>query len=110
MSNEYPFPPLVEVAKRVKRSADYLRMYFPEYSKQISSNYYKDREQMKRDRIQQRCEEVQQVVLSLYSEGIYPSHARVASLLTHPGSLRTPAVDETWRNTLSNLNIRRARN
>ncbi len=45
-SDEYPFPPLVEVAKRVNRSVDYLREHFPEYAKQISANYYRDRKQM----------------------------------------------------------------
>ncbi len=89
-SDEYPFPPLVEVAKRVNRSASYLRRRFPEYSKQISTNYYRDRKQKTYTRIQQRCEEMRQTVLSLHSQGLYPSFVRVSSVLPSPGSARNP--------------------
>ena len=109
-SDEYPSPPLVEVAKRVNRSASYLRRRFPEYSKQISSNYYRDRKQKKYAGIQQRCEEMRRTVLSLHSQGLYPSFARVSSVLPSPGSARIPEVVATWRNTLSSLNIRKSRN
>jgi len=105
-----PFPPLVEVAKRVNRSADYLRGHFPEYSKQISSNYYRDRKQKMYARIQQRCEEMRQTVLSLHSQGLYPSFARVSSVLPSPGSARIPEVAATWRNTLNDLKIRKPKN
>ncbi len=94
-SDEYPSPPLVEVAKRVNRSASYLRRRFPEYSKQISSNYYRDRKQKKYAGIQQRCEEMRRTVLSLHSQDIYPSFARVSSVLPSPGSARYPEVVET---------------
>jgi uncharacterized coiled-coil protein SlyX len=83
---------------------------FPESSKQISSNYYGDRKQKTYTRFQQRCEEMRQTVLSLHSQGLYPSFARVSSVLPSPGSARIPEVVATWRNTLSSLNIRKSRN
>ena len=38
------------------------------------------------------CEEVQQVVLQLHKQGIYPSEARVSQYLAKPGHLRYEKV------------------
>lgn len=106
--NEYPFPSVVQVSKRIGRSTSYLRDNFPAYCKQISSNYYRDREQAKLNRVQQRCEEIRQVMFALHAEGIYPSRFRVESALKKIGSLFLPETSDTWRKTLQELNTNKS--
>ena len=67
---------------------------FPELCKQISANYLEYKKSLRIQRIKECCLEVEQAVIKLNSEGIYPSEANVSKIISRPGNLREKEVRE----------------
>ena len=67
---------------------------FPELCKQISANHLEYQKSLAVRRIKECCVEVEQAVIKLNSEGIYPSEANVSKILSRPGNLREKEVKE----------------
>jgi transcriptional regulator GlxA family with amidase domain len=85
-------PPMTEVAKRLGRDKRVLRRRFPELCRAISAQYLEYKKEARTERIKRCCEEVQQVVKKLHTQGIYPSEAHVSKILARPGCFRDKEV------------------
>ena len=88
---------LSAIAKQLGYHRRTLTNNFPELCKAISANYLESRKRIHIQRIQEFCVEVEQAVLELNSQGIYPSEANVSKLLCKAGNFREKEV----RNALS---------
>lgn len=67
---------------------------FPDLCKQISASYLEYKKSLRVQRIKECCLEVEQAVIKLNSEGIYPSEVNVSRILSRPGNLREKEVRE----------------
>ena len=85
---------LSAVAKQLGYHRRTLTRNFPELCKQISANYLEYNKNIGIQRIKECCLEVEQAVIKLGSEGIYPSEANVSKMLSQPGNLREKEVRE----------------
>ncbi len=85
-------PPMTEVAKSLGRDKRVLRRRFPDLCKAISARYLEYKKEARTERIKRCCEEVQQVVKKLHSQGVYPSEAHVSKILARPGCFRDKEV------------------
>lgn len=91
-SEEYPPPCMEEVAKRLGYDIRYLRRHFLDLCRAISAKYIDYRKSIRLQRIEQYCQEVQQVALEIYSEGEKPTRSKVASRLSKPAYFREQNV------------------
>lgn len=85
---------LSAIAKQLGYHRRTLTNNFPELCKKISANYLEHQRSLRIKRIKECCEDVEQAVIKLNSEGIYPSEASVAKILSRPGNLREREVRE----------------
>ncbi|MBE9052414.1 hypothetical protein IQ243_18675 [Nostocales cyanobacterium LEGE 11386] len=66
--------------------------HFPDLCRAIAAKSCTYKKALHCKKIEQSCQEVQQIAFQLYNKGIYPSEARVAELITMPGYLRYKQV------------------
>ncbi|MDJ0597409.1 MAG: hypothetical protein QNJ37_00970 [Crocosphaera sp.] len=92
-----PPPSMSAVARELGYHRRTLTKDFPELCQAISANYLGYRKNSHIERIEEFCVEVEQAVLELYSQGIYPSEANVSKHLSNAGNFRNKEV----RNALS---------
>jgi DNA-binding phage protein/AraC-like DNA-binding protein len=93
---------LSQVAQRLGCEARQLAYHFPEECKLVIQRAKAYRQQRKAQRLAQVCEQVRQAVLSIHSQGFYPSHRRLRILL--PGALmRLFEAKDAWRAALQEL-------
>ncbi|OKH49991.1 TniQ family protein [Phormidium tenue] len=92
-----PFPSLEEVARQLKQDRRTILRHLPELSHEISNRYRAYRRKAKEENIKASCEDVRQIVTKLQKTNQYPSEARVASLMAHPGFLRYEVVRSTLK-------------
>jgi len=93
---------LSQVAQRLGCEARQLAYHFPEACKLVIQRAKAYRQQRKAQRLAQVCEQVRQAVLSIHSQGFYPSHRRLRILL--PGALmRLSEAKDAWRAALQEL-------
>jgi hypothetical protein len=85
---------LSAVARQLGYHRRTLTKNFPELCKQISENYLEYKKSQRIQRIKECCLEVEQAVVKLNSESIYPSEANVSKILSRPGNLREKEVRE----------------
>ena len=78
---------------------------FPELCKQISVNHLEYQKSLRVRRIKECCLEVEQAVIKLNSEGIYPSEANVSKILSRPGNLREKEVRGALSKARKNLGM-----
>lgn len=78
---------------------------FPELCKQISANHLEYQKSLRVQRIKECCLEVEQAVIKLNSEGIYPSEANVSKILSQPGNLREKEVRGALSKARKNLGM-----
>ncbi|MEW6495062.1 MAG: TniQ family protein [Cyanobacteriota bacterium] len=90
--DEEPPSPMTEVAKHLGYDKRVLRRRFPGLCKAISAQYLEYKKEARAERIKQCCEEVQQAVKHLYTQGVYPSEANVSKTLARPGCFRDKEV------------------
>ncbi|MEC4813049.1 MAG: TniQ family protein [Scytonema sp. PMC 1069.18] len=100
-------PPLTmkEVAKRLGYDRRTIFRHFPDLCHAISDKYRNYRKACYAKKIEQSCEEVQQIVLKLHHQAEYPSEARVSELMTNPGYLRYKQVRATLNETRRKLGV-----
>ncbi len=94
---------LSQVAQRLGyEDARQLVYHFPEECKLVTQRAKAYRQQRKAQRLAQVGEQVRQAVLSIHSQGFYPSHRRLRILL--PGALmRLSEAKDAWRAALQEL-------
>lgn len=91
-SNEEPPPTMKEVAKRLGYDRRTICSHFPDLCRTISAKCRSYGKACHLKKIQQSCEEVQQIAHNLYHQGVYLTEARVSELMTHPGYFRYKQV------------------
>jgi hypothetical protein len=80
---------------------------FPELRKNISANYLEYQKNNRINRIKKYCLEVEQAVMKLNSQGVYPSEANISRLLSTPGGFREKEVREALKKAKEKLGIKR---
>jgi hypothetical protein len=104
---EDPPPSMKEVGRRLGGyNASDLARYLPDLCRAISLRYleYKSNKGLERQR--KACEQVQQAVQTVHTQGIYPSQHRIEALLNVPGLLRQRKVKIAWQDSLRELGLR----
>ncbi|BCL78835.1 hypothetical protein ccbrp13_13000 [Ktedonobacteria bacterium brp13] len=79
-----------------------LMYHFPEECKLVVQRAREYRQQRKVQRLAQVRENIQQVVLSLHTQGIYPSLHKVQSFLPR-GLMKSPEAREAWHAALRDI-------
>lgn len=102
---EEPPLSLSKLAQRLGYHSSFLSHYFPELCQSISSSYRSYQTDKKKQKCQQRCEEVYQVMLHLHDQGLYPSEHRVRDLLKTPSILRLPEIRSAWNTKLREMGL-----
>uniref|UniRef100_B8HXB7 TetR family transcriptional regulator n=1 Tax=Cyanothece sp. (strain PCC 7425 / ATCC 29141) TaxID=395961 RepID=B8HXB7_CYAP4 len=90
---EQPPPSLAAVACRLGCSSRSLRHNFPDLCGSISARYLQHRDEVYKEKLNQFCQDLRQVVLQLYSAGIDPTRSQVARRLRKPAYFREPEVE-----------------
>ncbi|MEH2128735.1 TniQ family protein [Nostoc sp.] len=91
-SNDSPSPSMEEVARRLECDRRTIFRHFPSLCRAISAKYLNDRKAIFLRNVQQSCDEVRRIALSLHNQGVYPSEARVSEQMSMPGYLRYKEV------------------
>lgn len=86
-SQEYPPPPLHEVAKRLGISIPALNRHCPELCNAIAARRVSYRKECQMKRVQKLRQEVRQVAFKLNAEGIEPTASRVSVHMTKPAAI-----------------------
>ncbi len=97
---------MVEVSKRLGCHRRTLTRRFPQLCQQISANYLEYKKENRRQQIKEYCNKVEQTVLKLYSQGIYPSEANVCKVLDKSGNFRDLEVRQAFKRARRSLGIR----
>ena len=100
-SGEEPLA-LYQVAQRLGYEARQLAYHFPEECKLLIRRAREYRKQRKERYLVQIRENVQQAVLSLHTQGIYPSLHKVPSCLRR-GSMQLREAREAWHDALQDI-------
>src|SRR6266567_53812 len=102
-SDQYPPPPMSQVAKKLGYDHSFLYKYLPDLCRAISDRFEKYRAEHREEKKRLLIREVRQATLEIHSQGRYPSQSRVRNLLAKPGSIRIPEALATWHATLEEL-------
>lgn len=93
------------LAKELGHSGRDLHFHFPQESAlitKLASDYRKQRRKLREQRV---CEEVRQAVITLHAQEVYPSHQRVATLLSQPTSMRLQEAKDALRAARSEFGV-----
>jgi hypothetical protein len=86
-SQEYPPPPMYEVAKRLGTSVPTLKQYCPDLCNTITARCTSYRQESKTKRVQKLCQEIRLVALKLHTEGVAPTASRISEHLSKPAAI-----------------------
>lgn len=108
ISSNPPIPPpsMVEVSKKIGYHRRTLTRRFPQLCQRISSNYLEYKKENRRQQIKKYCEKVEETVIKLYAQGVYPSESNVCKVLSKSGNFRDPEVRKAFKKARRNLGIR----
>jgi len=98
-------PPLSpsKLAKRLGYRLSFLSRQFPELCQALSCSYRAYWHERRKSVFEQRCTELDQVMSSLHSQGLYPSQHRMRPLLKKPNILRLPEIRRVWKTKLREM-------
>ncbi len=80
----------VQLAQQLGDTGNILLYHFPQECALLSLQIKKHRRQRAEQRGTQIQEEIRQAVLTLHTQGVYPSHRKVIERIAHPTLLRAP--------------------
>ena len=105
--NDSTNPPinLQEVSEALGFHKRTISNHFPNLCKAITKKYRSYRKLETERRIQNCCQEIEEIVFDLHQSGEYPTEAYVSKLLSHPGHLRYKKVRNTLEKAIANVNI-----
>lgn len=86
-SNEYPPPPMSNVAKELRYDHSFLAKHFPDLCSAISSRFEEFRTKQREEKKRRVIREVRQATLVVHAQGVYPSQVRVRNSLSIPGTI-----------------------
>lgn len=102
---EYPPPSMQTVATRQKYNKRFLSKHFPDLCREISARHREYKKTIYDQKSKQCREEIRQVAIKLYRDGIYPSRRRVAKFLTKPGDIERKEAYQVLREVLRELGL-----
>lgn len=94
-----------QVAKRLGYSPQTLQKHFPQECSLLTMRAREYRKQRKKQREAKVSEEVQQAVLALNGQGVFPSQKQVTNMLSSPNLLRMPVARRALHATRQQLGI-----
>ena len=94
-----------QIAKRLGYDVRQLKYYFPQECQVLTQRAKEYRKQRAEQYVVQACDEVQQVVMTLHAQGIFPSYKKVSAQLSNPALFLMPQVRSTWRATRQALGL-----
>ncbi len=106
LDHKLPPPSLEAIAKSLGYHRKTLYRNFKALCRAISAKYVQYEKTRYLNSIEACSEEVQQVVLRLNAQGVYPSEARVSHFLTKPGYLRYKKIRTVLQKTRESLSSR----
>ncbi len=103
--NDIENPPLSleEIARQISCDRRTLNRHFPELCRQISFRYLSFRQTSYQNAVKQCCQEVEEAVISLYQQGIYPTEDLVGQSISRPGYLRYKRVRKVFQEAREGL-------
>jgi transcriptional regulator with XRE-family HTH domain len=90
---EEPPVPMEAVAQRLNYSVRSIRRRFPTLCSAISARYLNHRDKLRAAKVEQCCQEVRQIAIVLYNQGIEPTRSYVTQYLRKPAYFRDPTVN-----------------
>lgn len=97
LSGETAPLPMRQVARHLGVGEKYLLGRFRQECAAITAQYLVHRAERAKQRVEQECEEVRQVVSALREQGSKPNVAQVSARLSNPHILRRPEAKTIWR-------------
>ena len=94
-----------QIAKRLGYDVRQLKYYFPQECRVLTQRAKEYRKQRAEQYVVQACDEVQQVVMVLHAQGIFPSYKKVSAQLSNPALFLVPRVRSTWHATRQALGL-----
>ena len=91
-SDEKPPLTLKQIAEQLGYDRRTIFRHYPELCHAIATKSQSYRKASRLRKIEQSCEEVQQIALELRNQGAYPSEARVSELMSKPGDFRYKSI------------------
>lgn len=95
--SELPPSSIEEVARQLNVDRRTIFRHFPHLCRAVSARYLHYKKEAVSAEIQQCCQQVQEITLRLYQQGIYPSELRVSEYLSKPGHLRHRKVRDAFK-------------
>lgn len=102
---EEPPPTMKVVAQRLGYSARSIRRRFPELCSAVSVRYLNYRDKIRMAKVEQCCQEVRQVAIMLFNQGIEPTRSYVTQYLEKPAYFREPMVAAALDAVRQELNL-----
>lgn len=103
--NEEPPPTMKEVAKRLGYHTRTISRHFPDLCSAISAKCRDYKKACHIKSIEKLCSEVKEIVLSLNTQGVYPTEARVSELMANPGFFRYKQVRAAFHDARRELGL-----
>lgn len=97
---------MAELARTLGYDQTIFRKYFPDLCKAISKRFLDSLREKRQERLQQVCDELRQVMLSLHAQGHYPGQRQLEQVLRKPTWLMEPEVYKTWRQVIEELGVK----
>src|SRR5207302_7441971 len=94
-----------QIAHRLGIGGTTLRGLFPQECALITAQHQAARAERAKQRSAQTYEEVRQVTIALYEQGVFPSAKRVIAQLSNPSKLRKAEGLTAWHATRRELGI-----
>src|SRR5260370_1109046 len=92
-------------AKRLGYDVRQLKYYFPQECQVLTQRAKEYRKKRAEQYVVQACDEVQQGLMTLHAQGIFPSYKKVSAQLSNPALFLMPQVRSTWRATRQALGL-----
>ena len=97
---EKPPPSMREVARRLQYNSSHLYKHFPDRCRAIAARYRAYQKELRCQRLQRICNEVQETARSLQAQGRSPSERQVGKVLKLRGVLREDEVRAALKTAL----------
>jgi hypothetical protein len=95
---------LRQLGKRLGHIHRTLLTHFPKECALITKHAQEYRKQRQEQRLEQVREQVRQTVITLHTQGIFPSHRRLRMMFP-PGVMRMPEANAAWHTVLRELGL-----
>jgi transcriptional regulator with XRE-family HTH domain len=104
-ANEFPSPPMIEVAQRLDYAESTMRRNFPALCAKISAKYFEDQEIVREQIRRETCRRIHEIVYDLHQKGEHPGENKVGKILGDLAFSLTPIYWQAWKDALRELEL-----